>query len=567
MALKLGHMNSTGSNPLRVRTTSGWVEGILCSEQVGAHPALVRSWRGIPFGAPNHGANRFGAPQPAPEWEGTLDCSEYGAAAVQPTYSLTEKLLGSEDCLNLDIVRPNTDETLPVVVYFHGGSFIMGSSHMLMLRGLEFAAAMNAVYVSVNFRLGALGYIDVTSLAGGAGEATANRATAKPATANPAMRDQILALEWVQENIARFGGDPDSVTAMGESAGGGSVLTLMASPCAQGLFHRAIAQSPPVGTVHSRAQSAAWAKALVRRLGLSPDATVADLRELDATDIVRAGQSTLWRSGALFNLNSCYAPTIDGEVLPEHPIAVFERGRQADVPLMIGTNADEASFGKFIYQRRTHRMRAGLRMLTTTDEDNARQVMEAYGPAITRSNFAQLIADAVFWAPAVRVAEAHAKKYPTWMYRFDFAPKAMRVLGLGAMHSAELSAVFGTPHAARAAKLTNLGDTDALHELSVRMQAFWRLFIHHGTPESKAAPETAWPAYTAPERATYVFSARDHVENDPKKRQREAWATYDMEGWAAGRPQLFEDVDMVAGPSSSGVEATSSDTKRGESRK
>lgn len=515
-------------HPLRVRTTSGWVEGTLCSEGVGDNPALVRAWRGVPFAAETSGARRYRAPEPAPRWDGVRDCTEYGPAAPQPTYSWTEKVLGSEDCLHLDIVRPNNDEQLPVVVYFHGGSFILGSSHMLMLRGLELAANMNCVYVSVNFRLGALGYLDVSSLAG-------------DAEANPAMRDHIAALEWVRENIAQFGGDPESVTAMGESAGGAAVLALMAAPAARGLFHRAIAQSPPIGIVHSREQSAAWVREFLHRLALPRRTAVDELRKESAADLVRAGQSMLWRSGALLNLNSCYAPTIDGELLPEHPIAACERGAQAPVPLIIGTNADEASFSKFMYQRRVARTRAGVRMLTTVDEDSARELVHTYGPGVSRKNFAELIADALFWAPAVRVADAHAARHPTWMYRFDFAPKTMQLLGLGAVHSAELATVFGTPHAARAGRITSFGAEEDMRDLTARMQSMWAQFIHGGTP---GAP-TTWPAYTLPERHTQIFDATDRVVSDPKKTKREAWAEYTMLEWATGKPQLLKQLGML----------------------
>src|SRR5699024_1173997 len=153
--------------------------------------------------------------------------------APQPTYSWQDHIIGSEYCLHLEVVRPDTDEQLPVVVYFHGGSFILRSSLILMLRRFQLAEAMNVVYVSINFRLGALGYLDLRSLS-------------DDCLANPAVMDQLLALQWVQENISAFGGDPDCVPAMGESAGGAAVLTLMASPAAKGLFHRAIAQSSPI---------------------------------------------------------------------------------------------------------------------------------------------------------------------------------------------------------------------------------------------------------------------------------------------------------------------------------
>ena len=162
---------------------------------------------------------------------------------------------------------------------------------MLMLRGFQLTEAMNVVYVSINFRLGALGYLDLRSLS-------------DDCVANPAVMDQLLALQWVQENISAFGGDPDCVTAMGESAGGAAVLTLMASPAANGLFHRAIAQSSPVGMIHSRTQSTFWARELVKRMALPRGTTVGALREAASDDIVRAGQSMMWRNGELLHLNS-----------------------------------------------------------------------------------------------------------------------------------------------------------------------------------------------------------------------------------------------------------------------
>ena len=205
------------ADELTVRTTSGWVRGVIeedlrTDRPISAGPVLT--WRGIPFGDTTAGDNRFRAPQPAPAWEGVRDCSQFGPPAPQTTYSWTDRIIGSEDCLHLDIVRPRTEEKLPVVVYLHGGSFIMGSSHMLMLRGFELATRMDVVYVSINFRLNSLGYLDLRSLGG-------------DCSANPAVADQILALQWVRDNIAAFGGDPDSVTLMGESAGGAAVLTLM----------------------------------------------------------------------------------------------------------------------------------------------------------------------------------------------------------------------------------------------------------------------------------------------------------------------------------------------------
>ena len=522
------------TDELTIRTSAGWVRGEILEDlspdrpiMADAEPSRVRAWRGIPFGADTGGENRFRNPIPPTRWEGIRDCRDYGEVAPQPTYSWTDRIIGSEDCLHLDVVRPDNEEKLPVVVYLHGGSFIVGSSHMLMLRGYQLVAQMNVVYVSINFRLGALGYLDLRSLGGAC-------------DANPAVADQLLALRWVRRNIAAFGGDPDNVTLMGESAGGAGVLTLMTVPQAEGLFHRAIAQSPPIAMIHSRTQSRFWARQLVKHLALPRSTSIDDLRSEDCSDLIRAGQSMMWRAGELMHLNSCYSPTVDGDLVPEHPLAVFARGGEHKVPLLIGTNSDEASFGKFLFQRQSARNRAGLRLLASFDHENAPQVVEAYGGAIARADFADLLADALFWAPAVRVAGAHSQVAPTWMYRFDFAPPAMKFLGLGAMHSMELSNIFGDPQASRASFLTRVGSAQNMDLLTQAMQRYWGDFIHGGDPGSD------WPRYLAEgERATMVFDVEPYVENAPQERRRQAWEEYNMLEWGSGRRDLLAMFGLV----------------------
>lgn len=509
----------------QVRTTAGVVRGLI-DEQLG-----IRTWRGVPFGTTTGGDNRFRAPRRPRRWQGVRDATRFGPVAPQPTYSWTDRVVGAENCLHLDIVRPDTDEQLPVVVYLHGGSFIMGSSHEPMLRGYQFAHAVNCVYVSVNFRLGALGYLDLRSIG-------------DDCVANPAVRDQLLALQWVQANIAQFGGDPDAVTLMGESAGGSAVATLMAVPAAEGLFHRAIAQSPPLGMVHSRAQSELWARELVYRMALPRQATLRDLRAEHPHDLVRAGQSMMWRGQGFMHLNSTYAPTVDGTLLPEHPLSTFTTGTQMAVPLLLGTNSDEASFSKLFYMRTSARSRAALRLLSAFDSVEAHRVLEAYSGASERGEFAELLADALFWAPSVRLATDHNAVAPTWMYRFDYAPAALRWLGLGAMHSLELSSIFGDPGASRTSGVTRFGGMDGMAELTDRMQYHWGQFIHHGRPGSE------WPPYgppttDSPARATMVFDDPSHVEYDPKAAQRRAWADYDMTEWGNGAPELLEQLGLL----------------------
>lgn len=501
-------------------TVAGKVRGIV-DERTG-----MRTWRGVPFGADTSGACRFRAPQPATPWQGELDTTEFGPAAMQGTFGWRDAVIGSEHCLNLDIVRPDTDDVHPVVVYFHGGTFVTGASHEKVLQGHYLSRATDVVYVSVNFRLGVLGYLDFRSVG----------ADCAP---NPAILDQILALEWVRDNIANFGGDPHSVTIMGESAGGAAVMHLMCAPAARGLFHRAVAQSPPPASVHSRLQAAMWVRELIDRLGLPRTTTLSDLRGVEGEELVRAGQSMLLNGKELVQLNSSFMPTVDGSTLPGHPIDIFEQGEQAAVPLIVGTNSDEASFAKAIYQTTKQRQRAARRALENFDAENALDVLEAYGYVGERGDFADLIADAVFWAPSVMLATAHRRKAATWMYRFEYASTTMRKLGLGAMHTADLVAVFGDANATRASKLDRFGSKEAFEEVSRVMQYHWGQFFHTGKPGEE------WPLYgfrsdDKPGRATAVFDLKPRIEFDPKASQRRAWESFDMREWGQNRTDLMD---------------------------
>jgi len=508
-------------------TTAGKVRGVVDAR------SGMRTWRGVPFGASTASTGRFRAPQPAEKWQGLYDASRFAPPAMQGTFGWRDAVIGTEDCLTLDIVRPDTDEELPVVVYFHGGTFVTGASNEKVLQGHLLADATNVVYVSVNFRLGVLGYLDFRSLG-------------HDCVATPALLDQILALEWVRANIANFGGDPDRVTIMGESAGGAAVVHLMCSPSARGLFHGAVAQSPPPASVHSRLQAAMWVRELVNRMGLPRTTTLADLRETRAEELVRAGQSMLLNTKELVQLNTSFMPTVDGETLTAHPIDTFEAGEQAAVPLIVGTNSDEASFAKAIYQTTKSRQRAARRALEAFDPENAQSVLHAYDYAGERGDYADLIADAVFWAPTVILATAHRRKASTWMYRFDHASAAMRMLGLGAMHTADLGAVFGEPNATKASRWDVFGGSEAFAEVSRVMQHHWGQFFHTG------APGEEWPVYgfrsdDRPGRATAVFDAGMRVEWDPKASQRRAWEGFDMREWGIHRQDLMDSAASLLG--------------------
>ncbi|RAV32694.1 carboxylesterase/lipase family protein [Corynebacterium heidelbergense] len=496
-------MNCAGQgcgDPLLVHTGAGAVRGV---EVDG-----IRTWRGVPYGA----AGRWERPHRV-EWEGEWPAEEYGPVAPQTTYSLKDEVIGQESCLNLDVVRPADDRQLPVVVYLHGGGFFSGASHTAVLRGFGLARELGVVYVAVNFRLGALGYVDMSALGSVHGGFS-------QLDANPALRDQIRALKWVRDHIHAFGGDPNRVCVMGESAGGAAVAALMAAPAARGLFHRAIIQSAPVMAAHSPEQSRLWARRLVQYSGFTPRTVrPRDMTGLPAADVIRAGQQMLWRGRGLRELNPCFGHAVDGVTLPSHPLRLFSEGAQAPVPLLIGTNSDELSAAQVLFVSRRERARVARTALRLHDPEGADAVERAYGDVGRRDAFARMLADAIFWAQSVRLAELHTAVAPTWMYRFDYAPQALRRLGVGAMHAMELAALFGDARASKARMLLG-AEMDAVTH---HMQAAWGAFVWGKDP--------GWLRYTRTTRATRILEVHPRTEFDPRSEYRRAWEHFRMEGW------------------------------------
>ena len=494
-----------------VNTRDGAVQGLIVDN--------VRSYRGIPYGV----AQRWAAPNPV-KWDGEWNATEYGHVAPQTTYTWKDTVVGDEDCLNLDIVRPDTDEQLPVVVYFHGGGYFSGASHTAVLRGYNFASEMNAVYVAPNFRLGVLGYTNM---------AASDLPGAEDCVPTPAVLDQLLVLKWVRRNIAAFGGDPNRVTLMGESAGGAAVSTLMSVPAAEGLFRGAIVQSAPVMGMHSVEQARSWARRAVEFAGEVPRRTsIAELRRIPVSDLVRAGQQMMWRGGGLRELNMCFAPTVDGEVIPDHPLTLFQEGAQHRVPLLIGTNNDELSAAQLLYVFKQSRAAAARTMLNAHDALASQSIEAAYGNLGTRAGFATMLSDAIFWAQSVRLAELHSRVSAVWMYRFDYVPALLRRLGIGAMHSMELSAIFGDAQGSKARLL--LGPE--LQEVTLQMQQEWRAFIWG---ESVGWPQYAVDGAADEARATRVFERTVHTVHDPRRAVREAWANFDLSGWDGDEATLL----------------------------
>lgn len=449
----------------------------------GTRDGGVESFKGVPFAAPPVGALRWRPPQPAPAWSGVRDASHYAPACLQGGQAWppdTPPEPQSEDCLYLNVWRPSglaTEARLPVMVWIPGGGWTDGSGSAPVYDGSHLAQR-GVIVVTINYRLGALGFLAHQAL---------SRESARSTSGNYGLRDQVAALHWVRENIGAFGGDPARVTIFGQSAGSMSASLLTVSPPARGLFQRVIGESgavfiPPAmagGDAFQLAGAQAEGARFARALGAS---TIEALRRVPAADIVKAQRDFAFHF------------ILDNEMLPEEPWAVYSAGRQARVDLLAGWNADEGQL--FI---------AGRTVTASTLESG---IAEEIG---------QFPASLGSWYHATTDAQARAARaaferdlrmgYDTWTwlrlqartgsgkvfaYRFEQVPPAAPdawCFGLGATHGSELPYVFD-----------NLGAEhwpwrEADRRLAATMADYWTNFAKTGDPNGDGLPR--WPSYVA----------------------------------------------------------------------
>ena len=472
----------------------------------------VASFLGIPYAASPTGALRFQAPVAPEPWDGTRDAIAYGPTPPKPDYPapfdtiFTEPNIDGDEWLNLNVwtpapPRPAAGAGLAVMVWIHGGAFANGNSAIPLYDGHAFARD-GVVLVSINYRLG----IDGFALLPGA-------------PANRGLLDQVAALEWVRDNISAFGGDPANVTIFGESAGAMSVVTLLAMPSAEGLFAKAIAQSGAAQAAAAPADAALVTAELGRVL--STTSTAAALAQVDlpaliaaqaaVRDALAAGPDPARFGASIVASTMPFIPVIDGNTLPEHPLAAIAAGRSSSVPLLIGTNSDEF---------RTFLVPSGMAALVT-DEVLASMggavgatadVIAAYRASRPGASpgdlLAALLTDRFFLLPALAVAEARADA-PAATYVYEFAWRHPLV---GAGHGLDVPFVFDNLSAEGAELVTG---PDAPQDLAEEMHAVWTRFAASGDP--------GWAAYDA-SRPVQVFEAGgSSVSNDPRSSERTAW--------------------------------------------
>jgi para-nitrobenzyl esterase len=491
-----------------VQTTYGPVAGV---ERDG-----VQVFRGIRYATPPTGERRFRPPEPPEPWTEVQDAGRSGPVAPQNPSPL-ESLFGadpppqSEDCLFLDVWTPATDDTpRPVMVWIHGGAFVTGSGSTPWYDGSSFAARHDIVLVTINYRLGALGFSHLADLGG------------PESAGNLGILDQAFALRWVRDNIAAFGGDPGNVTIFGESAGGMSVATLLGLPEAAGLFHKAIPQSGAARHVRSRERATEITTRLLDELGV-------DIDGLLTAPVARilAAQAAVTAAGGRIEAGLPFSPVHDGTALPEPPFDAVIGGSAAGVPLLTGTNLDEMLLFTFLDPAVADLddERLAARAASLFGDDAVHEALDAYrsgrpgcGPGEVWS---ALLTDLVFRVPAVRLAEQQAKHAPVYTYLFTWATPAFGGK-LGSCHALEIPFVFNSLHARGVHHFVGEVD-DGLRALAATVHDAWAAFARTGDPNHEGLP--AWPRFAAPERPTMLLGDACAVEHDPAGHELAVWAS------------------------------------------
>ena len=494
-----------------VETTYGPVRGV--------DDGHTRAWKGIRYAAAPQGERRFRAPQPPQPWTEPADATSYNTVCPQPPVPNFPINLGArqdEDCLVLNVWAPSgagQGAAKPVMVWVHGGAYVLGSGSQPYYDGAMLSDRGDVVVVTINYRLGVFGFLDVEGF-----------------DSNVGLRDVMAALRWVRENIAAFGGDPERVTLFGESAGAGIVTTLLAVPAAQGLFSAAIAQSSPVTSVYDRSRAQRVTAEVLDFLDIRPG-DERRLAEVPVPALIAATKKVFDEIPVRNPGTLAFVPIVDGDVLLDYPVMAARNGRTHPVPLIIGTNRDEAALFRLM---RSPLMPITPRAITSMFNQIAgeqpdlqlpteEQLGSAYAGKKGKARGLSIASDVGFRMPSVWFAEGHNAVAPVYLYRFDYATPVMKLLLVGAAHATELPYVWGTLGAPQDMTL-KLGGAKTAKAVSKRIRTRWVNFAATAKPAGLLG-EPDWIPYQDTDRACLIIDHRDRIVHDIDADIRAAWGT------------------------------------------
>jgi len=491
----------TAAAPSRAQEPRGPIVVAPAGAYMGTAENDIRVFKGIPYAAAPVGPLRWKPPQPLAPARTGLKVTEFGPPCMQPISPVKHiywQDIGpqSEDCLSLNIWTPKGAEKAPVLVWIHGGSLVGGSSKEALYDGTRMAER-GVIVVTINYRVGVFGYLAHPELSAESPDGVSG---------NYGLLDQIAALKWVRDNIGAFGGDPANVTVAGESAGGLSVMYLMASPQARGLFARAIAQSaymistPELKRAAVGESSAEDAGMRLTRALQKPN--IALMRAMDANELAYAAPA------------AGFAPfaNVDGKILPRQLVETFDRGEQAPVPILAGFNSGEIRSLGILLPPVPASAAAYEAAIRERYGDLAEAYLALYPATNLRESMLANTRDALYGWTAERLVRSQERAgQPSFLYLFDHGYPAMEAARLHAFHAAELPYMFG--HLRRTPELwPKIPDTPAETALSEAMLDYWTSFARNGRPTTAQGP--AWPAYGTAAAYMRFADARPIPETD-----------------------------------------------------
>jgi para-nitrobenzyl esterase len=484
-------------------------------------------FKGVPYGATTAGANRFMAPKKPEAWADVRDATQWAGHAPQAFFGQRraevvklapppDPVPVSEDCLTLNVWTPGLDGKRPVMVWYHGGAFSYGSANTPRTDGTRLARRGDVVVVTVNHRLNIFGFLDLAELGG---EDFAH-------SGNAGVLDLVASLEWVRDNIARFGGDPGNVTIFGQSGGGGKVSALLAMPAAKGLFHRAVVMSGAGIRMAEHERSTKLADAVLGILGLTPK-ELGKLQTVPIKDMIAAIQPAQEKLGpAPYRLLDRYGfgPVVEGHDLPHNPFDPQATEISIDIPVMVGGTKDENALflapDDAVWNRTLSEAELKTRVAKVAggETDAVIDLYRRMHPGMNPSELLiEITTDSNFWVRSVLLAERKSQtaKAPTFVYSFNWQTSVLDGK-LMSPHAIDVPFVFETTDVGGIT-----GNLPEARDLAAVEAATWAAFARAGVPDNAAIPH--WPAYDADTRATMMIDTRWTLANDPQPEARLIW--------------------------------------------
>jgi para-nitrobenzyl esterase len=490
---------------IEVKTANKTFKGL---EEEGIYKFL-----GLPYALPPVNERRFKRAVPDSRIGDIVDCTIFKNKAPQPkagVLNIENDIVQSEDCLYLNVwTTKELDKKKPVVVWIHGGAFMTGETGVKIYDGKNFAVNGDVVFVSIQYRLGIFGFMDFSYL----------NDDGLQFDTNVGLSDQIEALKWVKANINYFGGDEKNITLMGESAGATSILSLIASPKAKGLFHRAICQSAIVDSLLSKKNARFWAKNAMELMGLEIDDAIG-LKQIQVEVALQATSKINETFTDKLPGSWPFGPVIDGDLLPMSIIESFKNNQAMSIPLLLGTNKDEAA--NFIRDKAPwlpSNQKQINRMFRLNPKLNQELILGSYSSYPNTDALREIGRDMSFVKGNTKVADMNSVFQPTYVYRFDYQTVVTKKMNIGAFHGMEIMFAFNNLNCELSKILTYDGENP--QKIADMMHRYWLNFIKWGNPNGIGLVE--WKLYTKSNRETIVLDLTTKIVNNPDQKGYEIW--------------------------------------------